>query len=74
MVGAKHTVIISEVVSVIILVAILIFAEPIVKAFGLNIEAIDDCTAHICCVAICLIPFAFYFPFLGLFQGTDNAL
>lgn len=72
--GAKHTVIISEIISVCILIVAFIFAEQIVTAFGLGEEAVRYCTAHVRCVAVCLIPFASYFPLLGLFQGADNAL
>lgn len=72
--GAKHTVIISEIISILILTVAFIFAEPIVTSFGLQTEAIGYCTSHVRCVAICLIPFASYFPFLGLFQGANDAL
>ncbi len=72
--GAKHTVIISEIISILILAVVFIFADPIVTAFGLQTEAISYCTAHVRCVAICLIPFASYFPLLGLFQGANDAL
>ncbi len=72
--GARHTVILSEIISVCILIVAFIFAEPIVTAFELEMEAIGYCTAHVRCVAICLIPFASYFPLLGLFQGTNDAL
>lgn len=71
--GAKHTVIISEAISICILTVVFIFARPIVTAFGLGPEAIGYCTSHIRCVAICLILFASYFPFLGLFQGAGDA-
>lgn len=37
-------------------------------------EAIAYCTSHVRCVALCLILFASYFPFLGLFQGANDAL
>ena len=72
--GAKHTVVISEVISVCILTIAFVFAEPIVTAFGLGEEAVGYCTAHVRCVAFCLIPFAAYFPLLGLFQGANDAL
>lgn len=71
--GVKHTVIISEIISILILTVVFIFAEPIVTAFGLQTEAISYCTAHVRCVAIYLIIFASYFPLLGLFQGADDA-
>lgn len=72
--GAKHTVIISEIISVCILSVVFVFAEPIVTAFGLGSVSAVYCVSHVRCVAVCLIPFASYFPLLGLFQGADNAL
>ena len=74
MTGAKHTVIISEIISICILSVIFIFAKPIVAAFGLGSTAAAYCVSHVRCAAICLIPFASYFPLLGLFQGANNAL
>ena len=72
--GAKHTVLISEIISVCILTLIFIYARPIVTAFGLGEEAVNYCTAHVRFVALCLPLFASYFPLLGLFQGANNAL
>ncbi len=72
--GAKHTVILSELISICILSVVFVFAAPIVNAFGLGTEAAGYCTAHIRCVAICLITFASYYPILGLFQGANNSL
>jgi len=72
--GAKHTVVISELISVCILTLVFIFARPIVTAFGLGPEAADYCTSHVRFVALCLPLFASYFPLLGLFQGANNAL
>jgi len=72
--GARHTVILSEIISICILFVAFIFAQPIVTAFGLEEVAIGYCTSHVRCIAICLIPFASYFPLLGLFQGANDAL
>ncbi|MCD8230650.1 MAG: multi antimicrobial extrusion protein MatE, partial [Clostridiales bacterium] len=72
--GAKHTVILSELISICILSVVFVFAAPIVNTFGLGTEAAGYCTAHIRCVALCLIPFASYYPILGLFQGANNSL
>ena len=74
MTGAKHTVIMSEVISACILAVVFIFARPIVTAFGVGPEAVAYCTSHVRFVALCLIPFASYFPLLGLFQGANNAI
>ena len=72
--GAKHTVLISEIISACLLTIVFIFAKPVVTAFGLGPEAISYCTAHVRFVALCLPLFASYFPLLGLFQGANNAL
>ena len=73
-IGAKQTVLISEIISVCILAVVFIFARPIVTAFGLGPEAVGYCTSHVRFVALCLPLFASYFPLLGLFQGANNAL
>ena len=65
--GAKHTVLISEIITICILIVVFIFARPIVAAFGLGEEAIGYCAAHVRFVALCLPLFASYFPLLGLF-------
>ncbi len=72
--GAKHTVILSEMISVCVLTVVLVFTGPVVSVFGLGTEAFGYCTSHVRCVALCLIPFASYFPLLGLFQGANDAL
>ena len=74
MTGAKQTVLISEIISFCILTVVIIFAKPIVSAFGLGPEAVGYCTAHVRFVALCLPLYVSYFPLLGLFQGANNAL
>ena len=72
--GAKQTILLSDLISFVILLIVFIFAKPIVSMFGLGAEAVAYCTAHIRCVAMCLLLFASYFPLLGLFQGANDAL
>ncbi len=71
--GARQTVVISEAISIMLLILASLFAPEIVSAFGLGDLAASYCISHIRCVAICLIPFASYFPLLGLFQGAGDA-
>lgn len=73
-IGAKYTVLISEFITAGILIAVYVFARPIVTAFGLGQEAIGYCTDHVRFVALSLPVFASYFPLLGVFQGANNAL
>ena len=72
--GAKQTVILSEIITAMILIIVIVFVGQIVKAFGLGAEAVGYCTEHIRFVAYSLPVFAAYFPLLGLFQGANNAL
>ena len=72
--GAKQTVILSEIITAMILIIVIVFVGQIVKAFGLGAKAVGYCTEHIRFVAYSLPVFAAYFPLLGLFQGANNAL
>ncbi len=55
----------------ILIIIVYVFAQPIVGLFGLGSGAAVYCVAHTRCIALCLIPFASYFPLLGVFQGAD---
>lgn len=72
--GVKQTVIMSEIISVVLILAVYSLAEPIVGLFGLGTDAAAYCVMHTRFVTLCLIPFASYFPLLGVFQGANNAL
>ncbi len=71
--GAKQTIIMSEIICLSISLIIYVFAEQIVKVFGLRTEAVAYCTAHVRCACVCLVIFAGYFPLFGLFQGANDA-
>ncbi len=72
-VGARQTVLMSEIICLSISAIIFIFAQPIVRAFGLRTEAVAYCTSHVRFASFCLVIFAGYFPLLGLFQGANDA-
>lgn len=72
--GVKQTVIQSEIISIILIIVVYSFAEPIVNLFGIGPDAAVYCVAHIRFITLCLIPFAAYFPLLGVFQGANDAL
>ncbi len=72
--GAKHTIVMSLLVGFIAAAAAFLFADLITASFALGREAAEYCTAHIQCIAVCLLLFAGYFPILGLFQGINHAL
>ena len=70
--GAKQTFIMSELITLVLSVAVLIFAKQLALLFNLSEEAADYCITHIRTTAILLPLLAAYFPILGLFQGADN--
>lgn len=72
--GVKQTVILSEALSIVPIAVVFLFADSLVKLFGIGPEAAAYCAAHIRCITLCLIPFASYFPLLGVFQGANDAL
>ena len=70
--GAKQTFIMSELITVVLSVAVFVFARQLALLFNLSEEAMSYCTTHIRTTAILLPILAGYFPILGLFQGADN--
>lgn len=72
--GVIQTVILAELISVLIVIGLLIFVDPIIGLFGLGTQAAAYCTSHIRFVTSCLVIFAAYFPILGMFQGANDAL
>ena len=70
--GAKQTFLMSETVTLVLSVLVLIFAGRIAALFNLTDESIAYCITHIRTTAILLSLLAAYFPILGLFQGVDN--
>ena len=64
--GAKHTILISEIISICILTVVFIFAKPIVTAFGLGLEGyrllrcsctVSDASPAFVCVLFSTIEF-----------------
>ena len=70
--GAKQTVLMSEGITLVLSVVVLIFTRQITTLFNLTEEATAYCVTHLRTTAILLPILAAYFPVLGLFQGADN--
>ena len=70
--GAKQTFIMSELITVVLAVAVAIFARRLALLFNLSEDSMVFCITHIRTTAILLPILAAYFPILGLFQGADN--
>ena len=70
--GAKQTVLMSETITLVLSVVVLIFTRHITALFNLTEDATAYCITHLRTTAILLPILAAYFPILGLFQGADN--
>ena len=70
--GAKQTFFMSEIITIVLSVAVFVFASQITALFNLTDEAMAYCLIHTRTIAILLPLLAAYFPILGLFQGANN--
>lgn len=70
--GAKQTFLISEIITLVLSVAVFFLAKQIMTLFNLTDEATIYCLTHIRTIAILLPILAAYFPILGLFQGANS--
>ena len=71
--GAKQTVIISLVLTMIISSLIWVFAGNIAGLFGLSDEAMVYCLPHIKTVALINIILSMYIPLFGVYQGMGHS-
>lgn len=72
--GAKQTLIMCEIITLLLSAISYIFASPIISLFNLSEQASFYCVQHIRCTAIVMLLFAVYFPLLGVFQGAKHGL
>ena len=70
--GAKQTLLMSETITLVLSVVVLIFTKQITTIFNLTEDATAYCVTHLRTTAILLPILAAYFPILGMFQGADN--
>ncbi len=71
--GAKQTVIMSELITAVISVLLIIFTPQVIGLFGISGDAMTYCLQHIRTSALIMFIFAAYFPILGIFQGAGDA-
>lgn len=71
--GAKQSILISLVVTIVISSLIWIFAGTIISFFGLGEEALVYCNSHLKTVALINIILACYIPLFGVYQGTGHS-
>lgn len=72
--GAKQTVLISLLITVMISIIVWSLADNIIELFGLGPEAAGYCLEHIRAVALINIVLSVYVPIFGLFQGTGYSI
>ncbi len=72
--GARQTIIISFVMTIIISLLVWSFAGEIISFFGLSDQAADYCQAHLRTVALINIVLAIYIPLFGVFQGAGHSI
>ena len=70
--GAKQTFLVSEIITLVLSIAVFLLANQIAVLFNLTDEATAYCITHIRTTALLLPILAAYFPILGLFQGANN--
>ncbi len=72
--GAKQSVFLSILLTLLVAALIYAFSDPIAGLFGLGAEAAGYCGQHIRTASIAILIFSCYFPLLGLYQGTGHGL
>lgn len=63
----------SFALSVLIAILIFIYAEPIIKIFGISDEAMVLCKQHVKAIALVNLLLSAYIPLFGAFQGAGNS-
>lgn len=70
--GVKQAMLISIVMTLIISAAVMLFASPISRLFGLSGQAEEYCLQHLRIVAFVNIILSLYVPLFGVFQGANH--
>lgn len=72
--GARQTVFISFLMTVMISSLVWFFAENIISLFGLSDQAAAYCLSHLRAVAMINLVLAVYIPIFGVFQGSGHSI
>ena len=70
--GVRQTMLISVVMTLFISGAVMFFADPISRLFGLSGQAEAYCLDHLRTVALINIVLSMYLPLFGVFQGSNH--
>lgn len=72
--GVRQTVVISLIMTLCISAAVWIFADSIIKLFGISPEALVYCRQHVRTIALINIVLSLYIPLFGVYQGTNHSI
>lgn len=70
--GARQTILLSLIVTALIAVLILSFADPLIKLFGVSGQAMDYCRQHVRVTVLAFVLQCVYLPLFGVFQGAGD--
>lgn len=70
--GLKQTIMMACLFSAVICLITFIFAEPLVRVFGIDGEAVQYCVRHVHVACFAIMLFSLYFPCLGIYQGVGK--
>ncbi len=70
--GAKQTLLMCELVTLVICALMFLFAGQIVQLFGLSKQAAAYCVEHLRVMSFLILILTGYFPLFGVFQGAGN--
>lgn len=70
--GIRQTILMSFLGTLVLVVLVFIFVDPLINLFGISVDAAVYCRQHLRFTAGAMMIFCLYFPALGLFQGAGD--
>ena len=70
--GARQTMLLSFIVTMIIAALILIFSDQFIRLFGISDQAAEYCRQHLRVTVIAFVLQSVYLPLFGVFQGAGD--
>ncbi len=70
--GARQTMLLSFIVTIIIAGLILVFSEQLIRLFGISDQAAEYCRQHLKVTVMAFVLQSVYLPLFGVFQGAGD--
>lgn len=70
--GAKQTILLSFIITVIIALGVVLFENQLITLFGISEDAAVFCRQHLKVTAIAFVLQSVYLPLFGVFQGAGD--